>query len=158
MRRYTKIAWPLLVLAALLAASPASAGKPLPACRDFFAKMQTTCPGKPPMLEVGWVEGTVSGGMSLFYDDTEPPIDPLVSKPNLLLTDRLGSVRMWVYSDSIPTKGGWWRVFKVMRAEGTGAYAGSIFDVYMYGYYANGAGGTYEMEGQLCNGRNPQVK
>lgn len=153
MRRYTNIAWPLLILvAALLVASPASAGKPVPACRPFLAKMQTTCLGKPPMLEVGWIEGTVDGGVSLVYDDTAPPIDPLLTKPNLLLTSKAGTIQMWVYSDSIPAKEGWWRVFKVMRAEGTDGYAGAIFDVYMYGYYNDGVGGTYAMEGSLCPG------
>ncbi|HEV8240142.1 MAG TPA: hypothetical protein VGS57_12305 [Thermoanaerobaculia bacterium] len=161
MRHHKWIALPLLTLAAaVLIAAPASAGKPTPACRTFSTKMQTTCPGKPALLEVGWIDGTVTGGVSLVYDDTAPPIDPQWSRPNLIISSKLGMLQMWVYSDSIPTKDGWWRVFKVMRVEGSGIYKEAALDLYMYGYYTNGAGGIYAMEGKLCSGRvsPPPVK
>jgi hypothetical protein len=139
----------LIVAALAVTATPMTAAVGPKICKPVYASFETTwIPDK--SLEVGWVTGTFDGAVYLIYDDTAPPIDPEWNRPNLVLSDKNGELRLWVHSESIPDKEGWHRVFKVLRHEATGAYAGLQLDLWSYGYFTTGKSGVYELEGKIC--------
>src|SRR6185295_11873752 len=123
----------ILTLAALTFALtlPAAAGD-VRGCKSVDADMSTAVVDT--HVEVGPVEGMILGVAYLTYDDAAPPIDPQWSRPNLVITTKTGNLNLWVYSESKPDGGdSWWRQFTVLRAEGTGRYAGARMKLNIYG-------------------------
>jgi hypothetical protein len=152
-----------LILATLaVLAAPVTAATGGGSCEKAYAVIETSF--VPDMgiegrgIEVGWAAGTFEGSAYLVYDDTAPPIDPALTRPNLVLSSKAGDLRLWVYSDSVADKdGGWYRTFKVLAYEGTGYYLGAKMDLAVYGYCSVVKGGSYELEGEICPAIKPAI-
>lgn len=139
-----------LILAALaLLAVPTTAAVTGGACKPAYADMETNLVFDQP-VEVGWVKGLLDGSVYLKYDDLGLPIDPKNDPPNLVFSAKNGELRLWAYGESTPDKDGWYRLFKIVRYEGSGDFAGATVDLWMYGYFTTGKGGYYELEGTVC--------
>lgn len=147
--RLNRITTTALTLAALtVALTLPVAAADMRGCKTVYSYMETTFVED--YVEVGPVEGLINGAAYLRYDDAAPPINPQRDRPNLVITDKTGSISLWVYSESKPDGAdSWWRRFTVLRAEGTGVYAGTRIILSIYGKCSLKSG-YYEIEGLLC--------
>ncbi len=139
----------VLILTSLTLAltSPAAAG--LRDCQKVYATLDTTFVDE--FVEIGQVEGTLQGAAYLRYDDAAPPIDPKFEPANFVITGKLGTFNLWVYSMSkLEGSNIWWRDFEVLRAEGTGMYANRRIVLEIYGLCSI-KGGSYEISGTICS-------
>lgn len=140
----------LILAAVALLAMPTTAAVRGVGCKPAYADMETSLIFEQPTVEVGWVKGLLDGSVYLKYDDLGPPIDPKNDPPNLVFSAKNGELRLWADGESTPDKDGWYRLFKIVRYEGTGDFAGATVDLWMYGYFTTGKGGYYEIEGTVC--------
>ena len=143
-----------LVLATLLTVPLAAAARPIHpvglGCTKVYAEASTTWI-KDPGVELGEINGTLNGAFFLAYDDAAAPIDPAKSEPNLVIYSKSGEIRLWVYSDStLQSDGSYWRVFKTLASEGTGAYEKSTITLQIAGACFEGEGGSYVVTGTIC--------
>jgi hypothetical protein len=146
LNRITTIALTLAALTVALAL-PAAAGVG-PECKKVYAFMETTVVED--YVEIGPVEGSISGVGYLRYEDAAPPINSQQERPNLVITSKIGDINLWVYSALKPDGGdSWWRRFEILRAEGTGSYAGMRIILDVYGK-CTAKSANYEIEGMIC--------
>jgi len=139
----------LAVLAIVLAA-PAAAQPNVPrACKLLYADIQTTWSADDG-IEIGWVDGTITGGVYLKYSEKEPRIDPATTKPNLILSMKEGSILLWVTSNSVFYDDVVTREFTTLKAEGTGTYANMRISVTVAGKFYFDKQGFYILEGLAC--------
>ena len=146
-----------LTVAALTAALtwPADAAG-VRGCKLAYAGLETSFAEE--YVEIGPVEGLITGAAYLRYDDATPAIDPKVDPANLIISNRTGSINLWVYSESKPDgNGGWWRQFTVLRTQGTKGYAKSSIALEISGN-CGPKGGTYQIEGIICTPLLPTKK
>jgi len=134
-----------LTVFALAITSPATAG--VVGCKKVLATLDTLVVED--SVEVGEVYGTIDGAVYLRYDDTAPPIDPRTARPNFVITSKLGTINLWVYSATEMSGDGWWRDFEILRSEGTGTYAKQRIILEIYGK-CSPKDGHYEIEGMIC--------
>jgi hypothetical protein len=152
------VAIAFVALLAIALAIPAAA-RPLPgtsACKILSAEMQTWYPEEG--VEMGWVSGTIDGGVYLRYDDTAPWIDPATSKPNLVFSMKEGIIELWVAGKSEVYDEVVVRQLSTVQAIGSGIYANLRFDVNVYGKCVVGKGGSYTIEGLICMPSPPPPK
>jgi hypothetical protein len=142
----TTLAFLLLTALALSLTSPAAAAG-VRNCTPVYATLSTTVVEE--FVEVGPVEGTITGAAYLRYDDAAPPIDPWLDKPNFMITGKEGAIYLWVYSPPKLEGDTWWRDFEILHAEGTETYAGQRFILEIYGK-CNQKEGVYGIEGKIC--------
>jgi len=141
-----------LTVFTLALTSPANAA----GCKKVYSTLDTLVVEA--SVEVGQVDGIVEGAAYLRYDDTAPPIDVRRSSPNFVITSKLGTINLWVYSATNLSGGvAWWRNFELLRSEGTGIYAGQRFNLVIYGKCTL-QGGHYEIEGTICPPLSPPKK
>jgi hypothetical protein len=139
----------LAVLAVVLA-SPAAAQPTVPrGCKLLYGDMQTTWSADEG-IEMGWVDGTISGGVYLRYSDKDPRIDPASTKPNLIFSMKEGNIELWVTSDSVFHDGVVLREFNTLKAVGTGTYANMRISVAVTGKFVLDKEGSYLLEGLVC--------
>lgn len=142
LNRIIAIALPLIALT-----SPAAAA--VRNCKPAYSELNTSVVEE--FLEVGQLEGLIQGGVYLRYDDFAPAINPKTDPPNFVITNKLGNINLWVYSESKPDGGeNWWRKFTILRTEGTGIYARQSMVFEIYGK-CSAKGGSYEVEGWICS-------
>jgi hypothetical protein len=114
-----------------LASSQASAGTN---CKKVYAVLETSYVDD--FVEVGELEGTIDGAVYLRYDDTASPIDPDVDSANFVITSKGGEITLWVDNNpGVYSGDGVWRDFKILKAEGTGAYAGQTITLKIFGKF-----------------------
>ena len=139
-----------LAVLALALAAPAAAQPNIPRnCKLLYADIQTSWyPDE--SVELGWLSGTIIGGVYLKYEDKEPRIDPAVTKPNLVLFLKEGNIELWVTSDSYYHDNVVVRKFTTLQAIGYGDYTGLRLSVAVEGKFFIGKEGTYILEGLAC--------
>jgi len=118
-------------------------------CKLISADMMTT-PYPEKGIEVGWVAGTIEGGVYFVYDDAAPPIDPAVDPPNLVLSSKEGDIQLWMAGGSGTSGGVVTRKLGSVQAVGTGIYANQRIEVTLYGTFVPGKEGRYTLEGWIC--------
>lgn len=144
----------LLAALAVMLTSPAAAGGVKPICQKVFSVVDTVWIEDG--LEVGDVSGLLNGGVYLRYGDKEPPIDPMGSKPNMVITSKTGTLYLWVAGVSSEEPDGTvTRSLTTLRATGTGEFAYATIDLDIFGACYPGKGGYYEVSGTIC--RAPRV-
>jgi hypothetical protein len=146
--RFLFVAVVAMALATPVAAQAAGARN----CKLLYAEMETTWMPKE-AVEIGWVAGTIDGGVYLKYEDKEPPIDPTLSDPNLVLSMKEGTIQLWVTGQSKFDDDVVVRQLSTLRAVGTGIYANLRIDAAIDGKYVVGKGGGYTLHGLLCTPR-----
>jgi hypothetical protein len=142
-----------IALATPAAARPRQGTSP---CKILSAEMQTWYAEEG--VEIGWVSGTIDGGVYLRFDDESPWIDPATSKPNLVFSMKEGEIALWMAGKSEVYDGIAVRQLKTMQAIGSGVYANLRFDVNVYGKCVLGKGGSYTIEGFICMPSPPPPK
>ena len=139
-----------LAILALALAAPVAARADIPRnCKLLYADIQTSWYADE-AVEMGWVGGTITGGVYLRYDDREPLIDPATTKPNLILSMKEGNIELWVTSDTLFYDDVVVREFKTLQAVGTGAYANMRISVAVAGKFVIGKEGNYVLSGLVC--------
>lgn len=139
-----------LAVLALVLAAPAAAQPNVPRnCKLLYADIQTTWHADE-AIEMGWVGGTITGGIYLKYDDKEPRIDPAVTKPNLILSMKEGDIMLWVTSESLFYDDVVVRSFSTLKATGTGAYASMRISAAVAGKFVIDKEGSYVLSGLVC--------
>jgi hypothetical protein len=147
---FTRAALVLIGLIVLVFALPsASRAAGTRACKLIAADIVTT-PYPEKAVEVGWVAGTIEGGVYFVYDDEAPPIDPAVSSPNLVLSSKEGDIQLWMVGGSSTSGGVVTRKLRSLRGIGTGIYANQRIEVTLFGTFVNGKEGSYTLEGWMC--------
>ena len=139
-----------LAVLALVLAAPAAAQPNVPRnCKLLYADIQTSWYADE-AVEMGWLDGTITGGAYLRYDDKEPRIDPATTKPNLILSMKEGSIQLWVTSKSYFYDDVVVRNFTTLQAIGNGSYANLRISVAVAGKFFLGKEGYYVLEGLAC--------
>ena len=154
------------VIAALLvvaAAAPlAAATKPrrtaAPVCEEVLAKADSLWIAEKG-IEVGEVAGLLNGGFYLSYADDAGGIDPIASKPQLVITSKAGDLRMSIYGESVEQKdGSWSRTLGATSAVGTGVYLGATVKLGISGVFYPEKGGSYDLAGTICTTDPSQLR
>ena len=140
----------LLAALAVMLTSPATAGGVKPTCQKVFSVADTVWIEDG--LEVGDIAGLLNGGVYLRYFDKEPPIDPIGSKPNMVVTSKRGNLYLWVAGKSSQEPDGTvTRSLVTLRATGSGEFANATIDLEIVGACYPGKGGYYEVTGTICS-------
>ena len=139
-----------LAILALALAAPAAAQPNIPrGCKLLYADIQTTWFADEG-IEMGWVDGTIGGGVYLRYSDKDPRIDPATTKPNMIFSLKEGDIMLWVTSDSVFYDDVVVREFDTLQAVGTGTYANMRIVAAVAGKFVIDKGGFYILEGYVC--------